>query len=62
MKTVKVLTVREAANRLDKRPETVQRMLLRRELTEASVNDRTAVLDDLAFRRAVKNAARVSAA
>jgi len=61
MKTVKVLTVREAAKRLDKRPETVQRMLLRRELTEASVNDRTAVMDDLAFRRA-KKAATPSAA
>jgi IS30 family transposase len=61
MKTVKVLTVREAAKRLDKRPETVQRMLLRRELTEAAVNDRTAVMDDVAFRRAVKAAARAAA-
>lgn len=61
MKTVKVLTVREAAKRLDKRPETVQRMLLRRELTEAAVNDRTAVMDDVAFRRAVKATARTAA-
>lgn len=54
MATVKVLTIREAASRLDRRPETIQRMLFRDELTPAEINGRLAVLEDAVYRRQLK--------
>ncbi len=51
MEPVSVLTIAEAANRLDRRRETVHSMVARGDLTPAKINDRVAVLDDLTFRR-----------
>lgn len=59
---VKVLTIREAAARLDERPESVALKVARGELTAAAINDRPAVLDDLTFRRMFKKAQRKAVA
>ena len=58
---VKVLTIREAAKRLDERPEAVALKVARGELTAAEINDRPAVLFDLTFRRAERASRKVAA-
>jgi hypothetical protein len=61
MALAKVLTIRTAARRLGTRSETVHLMLVRGDLTSAQINDKPAVLDDLAFRRAARKAAKEAA-
>lgn len=58
---VKVLTIREAAKRLDERPEAVALKVARGELTAAEINDRPAVLCDLTLRRALRRVAKAAA-
>jgi hypothetical protein len=57
MPDVAVLTVTEAASRLDERRETIPVLVARGELTPATINGRPAVVDDAKFRRAQRRAA-----
>jgi hypothetical protein len=61
MEPVSVVTIREAATKLDRRREAVVLMVAREELTEAKINGRTAVLDDGAYRRMLRKATKVAA-
>jgi hypothetical protein len=48
---VRVLTLREAARRLDRPRPHISILLASGKLTPATINDRPAVADDAAFRR-----------
>ena len=61
METVAVLTVRAAADKLDRRREAVHLMLARGELSPATINGRPAVLDDITFRRMARKARKAAA-
>ncbi len=58
---VKVLTIREAAKRLGARRERIGLMLAEQELTRATINDRTAVLDDSVFAKHMRRAQKAAA-
>jgi hypothetical protein len=59
---VRVLTLREAARRLDRPRPHISIMLASGKLTPASINDRPAVADDLTFRRLARQAQKQAVA
>jgi hypothetical protein len=61
MATVNVLTLKTAADRLATYRERVKVMLAAGKLTPATINGKEAVVDDLAFRRAVRKVQKVAA-
>lgn len=61
MAVSRVLTLREAAKRLDRPRPHVSILLASGKLTEAKINDRPAVADDAVFRRMLRKPKAVAA-